>query len=63
MYGVDDPGHQDGEDDVAVEVASLRDGARDNRGAGCSKCTLNILFKSALVWKYEISFTWKYMKA
>ena len=41
VYGVDDPGHQDGEDDVAVKVAPFRDGAGDNRGAGGSKCTLN----------------------
>ena len=41
MYGVDHTGHQDGEDDVAVEVASLRNGAGDNRGAGGSKCALN----------------------
>ena len=41
MCGVDHTGHQDGEDDVAVEVASLRNGAGDNRGAGGSKCTLN----------------------
>ena len=41
MYGVDDARHEDREDDVTIEVASLRDGAGDNRGAGCSKCTLN----------------------
>ena len=41
VYGVDDPRHQDREDDVAVKVASLRDSSGDDSGAGGSKGTLN----------------------
>ena len=40
LYWVHDPSDQHGEDNVAVEVASLRDGSRHNCCAGRSKCTL-----------------------
>ena len=34
VYGVDDSSHEDREDDVAIEVASLGDGAGHDGGAG-----------------------------
>ena len=40
MYGVDDSRHENREDDVTIEVASLRDGAGHDGGAGGSKCAL-----------------------
>ena len=40
VYRVDDSSHENREDDVTIEVASLRDGARHDGGAGGSKCAL-----------------------
>ena len=42
MYGVDDPRHEDAEQDVAVEVASLGNGSGHDGGAGCSKGALKV---------------------
>ena len=40
MYRVDDSSHENREDDVTIEVASLRDGAGHDGGAGGCKCAL-----------------------
>ena len=42
VYGVDDSSHEDREDDVAIEVASLGDGAGHDGGAGGGKRALEI---------------------
>ena len=42
MDGVDHPGHQDAEQDVAIEVAALGDGSRDDGGAGRGKGALRL---------------------
>ena len=40
MYRVDNSSHENRKDDVTIEVASLRDGAGHDGGAGGSKCAL-----------------------
>ena len=42
MDGVDHPGHQDAEQDVAIEVAALGDGSGDYGGAGRGKGALRL---------------------
>ena len=41
--GVDHPRHQDAEQDVAVKIAALGDGSRDDCGAGGGKGALRLL--------------------
>ena len=45
MDGVDDPRHQDREEDVAIKVAPLRNGTGYDGGAGGSNIRPHILYK------------------
>ena len=42
VYRVDNSSHENREDDVTIEVASLGDGAGHDGGAGGCKCALEI---------------------
>ena len=53
--GVDHPRHQDAEQDVAVKIAALGDGSRDDCGTGGGKGALRLL-KSYIYSSFYLFF-------